>query len=279
MFDTICILSPGLLGGSLLRAIRLRSLCKRLTCHARNAATRTQCETLCDAVYEHPEDATTKADLIIACAPVDIIPQLVARIAPTLKPGALITDVGSTKAHLCEVCTQALPNTVNFIGSHPMAGSEKQGLAHANAELFVNRPCILTPLASTPRNATSRLEHFWQTLGMHTHRMSPEAHDELVAHISHLPHLLAAMLCHSLSEKPTFWLPLSGQGLRDTTRVAGGDPSLWRAIFADNREALLGALATFKTHAETFEQALRTADWERLENLLETARHTRQTLG
>lgn len=280
VFNEITVLAPGLLGASLLAAVRQRFPAIRLNVWARREATRNACldQPWCDAVFSDPGEAVRTADLVVLCAPVDVIPQLAASIAPALRPGTLVTDVGSTKTRLSTECVQALPEHSVFIGSHPMAGSEKQGLEYADADLFENRPCFVTPFEETPVASLSQLIDFWESLGMLVYESSVEEHDRIVASISHLPHLLAAALCAHVAEQPKNWQSLAGQGLKDTTRIAAGSASLWRSIFAHNQVALLEALSQYESHLATFKSALETGDFDRVEKLLDTARQCRSAL-
>lgn len=246
---------------------------------ARGAAGREACRQAiwCDAVFEEPEAAAQGADLAVVCTPVDVIADLVERIRGTLPPGALITDVGSTKAAICRQCGQHGGSAI-FVGSHPMAGSEKSGMAHASANLFRGRPCMITPLESTPEAPVQRLKAFWQGIGMRVETVSPEEHDRIVAHLSHLPHLLASLLARQLGGLPREWDALAGSGLRDTTRVAAGSPSLWRSIFENNAEELLRATVGFEEQLAHFKSLLAREDWGGLEKVLADGQQFRRGL-
>jgi prephenate dehydrogenase len=143
-----------------------------------------------------------------------------------------------------------------FIGSHPMAGSERTGMAHARADLFNGACCLITPTVGTDPAATEQIAAFWQALQMRLATVSPEQHDEIVAHISHLPHLLASSLCGYLAEKDSKWATFAGAGLRDSTRIAAGDPSLWQQILQQNRTELLKAIAGFERELDQIKNAL-----------------------
>lgn len=278
MFNEICILAPGLLGASLLVAARERALAKRLTLWARREETRQICaqQSWCDSVFETPEDAVKTADLVVICTPVDIIPELTKQIAPKLKAGALVTDVGSTKEHICTTCDAFMPKGVTFIGSHPMAGSEKTGLEHADPQLFQGRPCFVTPLEHTPMESTEWLSTFWEAVGMQIYQADPAEHDTIVANISHLPHLLASALCNKLATNNTNWLKVAGAGLKDHTRIAAGNPKLWRAIFEQNSKALITAVRDTEQHIARMRDALENKDFDQVEKLLEEAKQCRE---
>lgn len=280
MFDRIAILGPGLLGASLLQAAKRRGLCRRTAVWSRRPETRLKCETQpwCDAVFADAGDAVAEADFVVACTPVDTIVPLFAQIAPRLAHGTLVTDVGSTKSLICRHARAALPEKVAFVGSHPMAGSEKTGLEHADPELFQGRACFVTPLVDTPAADVERVARFWKALGMEVATTTPEAHDEIAAHVSHLPHLFASAYCAYLSTRDPNWIHFAGPGLRDTTRVAAGDPALWKAIALQNREEILRALDGFQRELDQLRAALHNNQPFPLQHLLERGRDYRLRL-
>lgn len=259
-----------------MQAARARGLASRLTAWSRSEGTRAQCagQPWCDAVMADPRDCVRGADLVVACVPVDRIGPLLAEVAGDLAADAVVTDVGSTKLGVCAAAEQALPAGC-FVGSHPMAGSEKSGPAHASPELFTARVCFVTPSALSTPEALLRVENFWQTLGMRVARETPEAHDRIVARVSHLPHAVAATLCAMLAEESGEWGRFAGQGLRDTTRVAGGEPSLWRAIFQENRSAVLEALAAYQKVLGQLQTALAEENFAAVTALLEQGQRWR----
>jgi prephenate dehydrogenase len=280
MFDQITILGPGLLGASLLKAAKRRGLCKRTAAWSRRAETRAKCQgqPWCDAVYADVAKAVAKADLVVVCTPVDTIVPFLEQIGPKLRPGTFVTDVGSTKSLICRHGRDALPQEIAFVGSHPMAGSEKTGLEYADAELFQNRACFVTPLADTKGGDVDRLIQFWQALGCAVATTTPEKHDEIVAHLSHLPHLLASAFCAYLGTCDPQWVNFAGPGLRDTTRVAAGDPALWKAIALVNREEILNALDGFQKELDQLRAALQNRQPLAIERLLERGRDYRVRL-
>ncbi len=252
-----------------MQAARARGQAARLTAWSRSERTRAQCvgHPWCDAVVEDPRECVRGADLVVACVPVDRIGPLLELVAGDLAADAVVTDVGSTKAGVCAAAERVLP-AGRFVGSHPMAGSEKSGPAHASPELFAGRVCFVTPTAGSAAAAVARVEQFWQALGMRVAKETPETHDRIVARVSHLPHAVAAALCALLATQPTAWGAFAGQGLRDTTRVAGGDPGLWRAIFQENRTAVLAALADYQQVLEQLRMALAAEDFGAVTALL-----------
>ena len=280
MFEQVTILAPGLLGGSLAMAVRHFSLARRIHVWARRAEAREACRasSWCDAVFSDSAQSVEGSDLVVVCTPVDTIAEKVREIAPALARGSLVTDVGSTKSRICRLCARAVPEGSTFLGSHPMAGSEKGGLEHAHSLLFDKRACLVTPLESMPPGPLDQLVRFWRGLGMEVTTVSPERHDEIVAHISHLPHLLASALCLQLSRAPAAWQAFAGNGLRDTTRIAAGGEEIWRSIFEENREELLRALDAFEEQLGRLRSHMYNGDWAQVRHLLAQARSYREAL-
>jgi len=277
MFQQTTILGPGLLGASLALALKERALCQRVHAWSRRAETRTQAgqTSWCDAVFDDPARSCEGSDFVVVCTPVQTITPLLKIIAPVLRPETLVTDVGSTKS---EICDHAREITAHFIGSHPMAGSERTGMSHARADLFEAAACILTPTTSTDQAQLDHLRQLWEAIGMRVVTVSPEKHDEIVAHISHLPHLLASSLCSYLANKDASWKELAGGGLRDTTRVAAGDPDLWRQILEQNREYVLAAIDGFQNELGALKSTLHKHDTAALTTRLKQGKQFRDRL-
>ena len=280
MFAQITILGPGLLGASLAMALKECGLCERVVSWSRRPETRAKCadQDWCDAVFDSPEAAVAGSQLVIICTPVQTIVPLLEQIAPALDANCLITDVGSTKSLICRESRGVLPASCEFVGSHPMAGSEQTGMEFAHAELFQGAACILTPLDDTSDQAIQTLTKLWQALGMLVKTTSPEQHDEIVALVSHLPHLLASTLCSYLSSQDASWTALSGGGLRDSTRVAAGDPTLWRQILEQNRDEALRAIGGFEDELHRLKTALLNNDSLGIQTLLERGKNYRDQL-
>jgi len=280
VFEQITILAPGLLGASLGMAAREYALGRRVHVWARRAESRQACldADWCNEAFSSPVDAVKESDLVIVCTPVDRIAELVKEIGPALSSGCLVTDVGSTKSRICRISARSVPEGVVFIGSHPMAGSEKSGMEHARAGIFKQRACLVTPVEDSPEDCIDRVVRFWRALDMEVATMSPEQHDEIVAHISHFPHLLASLLCIQLSRKPDPWQAFSGNGLRDTTRIAAGSPEIWRSIFEENKEELLRAIEGFEQELSTMRSHLHNDEWSQVRHLLARGRKYREGL-
>ena len=261
------------------RAARARGAAQRIVIWARRPETRDALrgQPWVDAVVATPAEAVREASLVVIAAPVDRIVPLAREIAPALPPGAVVTDVGSVKGPLCAPATEAIGPKAHFVGSHPMAGSERGGLEAGSAGLFQNAACLLTQGRETPADRATALERFWQSVGCRTHWMEPGAHDELVARISHLPHLVAAAAALVSLEHPADGA-FGGGGLRDTTRVASGNPGMWAEIVTENREALAGPLRATIAGLSTILSILERGDQDAARQWLADAKHLRDQL-
>ena len=260
----LTILAPGLLGGSVARAARAQGVAKRIVLWARRPEARLELgkQSWCDAVADTPEDAARAASVVVIAAPVDKIIPLTRQIAPALSAGTIITDVGSVKGEIARLGHATLAATgSHFVGAHPMAGSEKTGWEHATEDLFSHRTCFVTPLAETDVRAVETIVTFWRELGAEVVTVHPDQHDEIVAHISHLPQVIASSLCAFLATKNSAWRNYAGGGLRDTTRIASSDPDLWRSILEQNRDEVLRALRHFQDELHQFQIALANRDY------------------
>lgn len=271
----LSILGVGLLGGSIGLAVRSRLKgCRVIGYGHRPAALETALRMgALDEGYAEPGPAVRGADLVVLCTPVSLLAPLVARIAPELGPGAVVTDVGSTKQSVVEAADSSLPSGVHFVGSHPMAGSEKRGVEFARADLFDRALCITTPSARTDASALANVEAFWTALGMRTTRLSPADHDRLLADVSHLPHVLAAALVKMQGPEA---IGLCGKGFLDVTRIAAGDAALWRDILLDNRANVLQSIKRFGEELRGLEVLLEAGQTGALERWLRTAAEQRR---
>ena len=212
------------------------------------------------------------ADLVVIAAPVDRIVPLVRAVAPALREGAVVCDVGSVKGEISRQGHAALHGRAHFVGAHPMAGSDKTGWENGKAELFEGRTCFVTPVPDSDARAVEGVVAFWRDLGSEVVTMDPDSHDEIVAHISHLPQVLASSLCAFLSARDHGWRNFAGAGLRDTTRIASSDPKLWRAILEENRDEILRALRGFQDDLQGFQAALANRDYIEIAARLERGR-------
>jgi prephenate dehydrogenase len=234
---TVAILGPGLIGGSLALALAERGLAERLVIYARSAHAldAIRLAGVSAELTGNPSEAVREADVVILCVPIEAMAALIAECRDALKPDALVTDVGSVKGSVDAALAPLLKEHAQWIGSHPMAGSEQSGFVAARADLFENAAIILTPTPQTSPATLQRAETFWKALGGRLYTMAPADHDLAVADISHVPHLLASLLVANANPKS---LPLAGGGFRDTTRIAAGSAELWTEILWANRDAL-----------------------------------------
>ncbi len=280
MFEKISILAPGLLGASLAQAVHLRKLASTIAVWARRPETRLKLREVawCDEVFEKPEAACSGADLVVICTPVGKIVELVRKIREHVPHGAIVTDVGSVKSLICRQGSHQLGPERHFIGSHPMAGSEKSGMDHAREDLFERRPCFVTPLEDSDPKAAETVVAFWRELDADVTTINPEKHDEIVAHISHLPHVLASILCSSLELKDPSWIQYAGAGLRDTTRVASGNTEMWREILQQNRHEIIRALDAYRDELHSFQSALANEDYYLARHFLDRGKSYRDKL-
>lgn len=240
---TVAILGPGLLGGSIALALRRRPGV-RVAMWARRpeAVDELRARECCDLATDRIEEAVADADLVVLATPIGVMPALAERIVPHLAPFAIVTDVGSVKGPVVAALEPIFQGRARFVGSHPMAGSEKTGMSAARADLFAGAACIVTPGGRTDAGAAAAVSDFWKSLGGRVHTLSPAAHDEATAWISHLPHLLAATLIEAVAAHAPGAFPIAGPGFRDTTRVAGGHPEMWTEILGANAGAVRKSL-------------------------------------
>jgi len=275
--NTLAIVGVGLIGGSVGLAARRTGQFRRILGVGRDEeslsrARRFRCV---DETSTRLEFAAS-ADIVVVCTPVDRIAEQVLELAPRCRPGTLIIDAGSTKAFIVETIEAALPDHVDFVGAHPLAGSEKRGPENGRADLFDSRVTVLTPTQETGADALERASSFWSSLGSQVRVMSPENHDRALGFTSHLPHLVAAALAGAL---PDALRELTASGFRDTTRIAAGDPALWTAIFEQNSPAILDALENFENQLAALRTALASRDTTTLTQLLADAKRIRDALG
>jgi prephenate dehydrogenase len=266
---TVSILGVGLLGGSIGLAVKERIKDCRVIGYGHRQSTLDEA-LRCGAIDEGSTDlvrAVAGADLVILCTPVGVFAEILRKIAPAVG-AALITDVGSTKRTVVELAEGILQNSARFVGSHPIAGSEKRGVRFARADLCEQALCLITPTERTDPAALSEVEAFWRILGMRTQRLSPADHDRRLAEISHLPHALAAILVGAVDGKS---LEVAGKGFLDLTRVAGGDGSLWRDILIDNRDNMRECIARITEELQRFGAMLEPEKGEELRRFLDRA--------
>jgi prephenate dehydrogenase len=289
VFHKVTIVGVGLLGGSLGLALKKRKLAREVAGFVRRPASLKDCERA-GAVDHATLDllaAVSNADLVILCTPLGQMKPLVKQMLPALKRGAIVTDVGSVKTSVVrELETLVSKAGGHFVGSHPMAGAERTGVAWARVNLYEGAACVVTPTRRTNKKALRKVEAFWKSVGGRVLRLTPEKHDVLVSRSSHLPHVVAATLARYILDpaQPEQIAALCANGFRDTTRIASGSPEMWRDIAMANRTQLRVALDEFVRELQKVQALLRgrhtqwpfrKADAARLERSFVTAKQRR----
>jgi cyclohexadieny/prephenate dehydrogenase len=282
IYDTVALIGIGLIGSSISHAARRAGLCRRLVGHAKSQETRATALRLglIERAYETAAEAVKDADLVILCVPVGACGSVASEIGAHLKPGATLTDVGSVKGTIVRDVGPFVPKGVHFIPGHPIAGTEHSGPESGFAELFDNRWCILTPPQGTDEAAVERLHRFWCGLGSNVELMDFDHHDMVLAITSHVPHLIAFNIVNTAShlERVTDSevIKFSAGGFRDFTRIAASDPTMWRDVFLNNREAVLEMLGRFTEDLVHLQRAIRFGEGDTLFRLFTEARQTRR---
>ncbi len=279
MIDTVAIAGLGLMGGSLGLALRERGAVRSVRGYARREATRVQALAAgaVDVAYASVPETVAGADLVVLCTPVLTMPSLALEIRDVLKPGAIVTDVGSTKQWLTDALNAVFAGRgVTYIGSHPMAGSEKTGIETARADLYTGACVLVTPPPQSSHDAVCEVTAFWKSVGATVEVMTAAVHDRLIARTSHLPHLAAALLVAAVDRDDTAVFPLCGPGFRDTTRIAAGSEEVWHDIVKSNTAAIRHELGVFKDGVDALCALLDRGDFEEVRALLARCRCKRE---
>lgn len=276
-YQQVAIVGVGLLGGAIGMALRQRNLVGEVVGIGRNRQNLDKAAKL--GAIDRPAgslaEGVAHAELVIICTPVDVVAATAIEAARSISPAGWLTDVASTKGEIVGEIESALP-AGKFVGSHPLAGDHRSGVEYARPDLFVGKQVIVTPTSTTPSELTCRAAELWRLLDATVVEMSPDEHDQALAHTSHLPHLVASALALCT---PSEVRRLAARGWLDTTRVAAGDASLWRPIFASNRAEVAGAVAKFQHHLDRLVAALHDQDDEQLEQLLAEGKKNRDAVG
>jgi cyclohexadieny/prephenate dehydrogenase len=284
IFERVALIGLGLIGSSLSHVMRRERLARHIAGHAKSQATRDKAVEigLADSIHDSSGEAVAGADLVILCVPVGACGQIAAEIAPSLKPGAVVTDVGSVKTAVVRDVGPHIPDGVHFVPGHPVAGTEQSGPESGFAELFANRWCILTPLQTSAPEAVKKLADFWRACGSNVETMSPEHHDIVLAITSHLPHLIAYNIVATAADVEEVTnsevIKFSAGGFRDFTRIAASDPIMWRDIFLSNKDAVLEMLGRFSEDLSALQRAIRWGDGEALFNVFTRSREIRRSI-
>lgn len=284
MFDKITLIGIGLIGSSLAHIIRREGLAGHLTISTRSDETlqRARELSLGDDYVGDSAEAVRDADLVIISVPVGASGTVAEQIAGSLKPGAIVTDAGSTKLSVIRQMQPHMPDGVHFIPGHPVAGTEQSGPDSGFAELFTNRWCILTPLPDSDEAALQRLKAFWQRCGSTVETMDAEHHDMVLAIVSHLPHIIAYNIVGTADDLEMVTksevIKYSASGFRDFTRLAASDPTMWRDVCLHNRDAILEMLGRFAEDLSSLQRAIRWGDGEKLHDMFTRTRAIRRSI-
>ena len=266
----LAVIGAGLIGSSIARAAREKGLADVVVVSDRDAGVRARVRDLdfADVVADSSAEAAQGADIVIACVPVGASGAVAADVAPVLKPGAILSDVGSVKAAVVEQMAPLVPAHAHLVPAHPVAGTEWSGPDAGFSSLFQNRWCIVTPVEGSDPAAVERLSALWTGMGANVEQMSPQHHDLVLAITSHLPHLIAYNIVgtaeHLEQTLTSEVIKFSAGGFRDFTRIAASDPTMWRDVFLYNREAVLEMLGRFTEDLSALQRAIRYGDGEML---------------
>ncbi|MEQ8665544.1 MAG: prephenate/arogenate dehydrogenase family protein [Rhodospirillales bacterium] len=282
MFDRVAFIGMGLIGSSLARVLRRDGLAGEITAAARKTETLDTIMELglADRVSNDPADAVRDADLIMICTPLGAYGKVAAAIGPSLRDGAIVSDVGSAKACVAREVGPHLPTGVHLVPGHPVAGTEHSGPRSGFAELFDGRWCVLTPEPGTDRDAVDRVRALWEAAGMYVTEMNTIHHDRILAITSHLPHVIAYAIVDTANQlgddlKDEIF-QFSASGFRDFTRIAASDPIMWRDILVENRDAVLDVLSRFDEDLTQLKRAIRRGDGDELERIFTRTRAIRR---
>ncbi len=282
IYDRVALIGLGLIASSMCHAMRRAGLAGEILGYARSSETRDIAREigLCDRVCDSAAEAVKDADLVVLCVPVGAMEAVAREIAPALKSGATVSDVGSVKRTVIDAVSPHIPEGVHFIPAHPIAGTEQSGPRSGFAELFDNRYCILVPVEGSTREAVDRLADFWRGLGALIDEMDAEHHDLVLAVTSHTPHLIAYTMVGVADDlgrvTDSEVIKYSAAGFRDFTRIAASDPVMWRDVFLNNKEATLEVLGRFTEELFALQRAIRQGDGDHLHDYFTRTRAIRR---
>ena len=282
IYDRVALIGLGLIASSMVHAMRRAGLAGEVVGTSRSAETRAIAREigLCDRIVDTAAEAALGADLVVLCVPVGAMGGVAAEIAPVLKAGATVSDVGSVKQAVIDVVAPHLPDTVHFVPAHPLAGTEQSGPRSGFAELFDNRWCLIVPPADTDPDAVTRLRGLWEGMGSFVETMEAEHHDLVLAVTSHTPHLIAYTMVGVADDlrrvTDSEVVKYSAAGFRDFTRIAASDPTMWRDVFLNNKEATLEILGRFTEELFALQRAIRQGDGDMLHDYFTHTRAIRR---
>lgn len=282
IYNRVALIGLGLIASSMAWGIKRGGLAAEVTGYARSAETRETARQigLCDQIFDSAAEAVKYADLVVLCVPVGVMGQVAQEIAPHLKPGATVSDVGSVKRQVIADVAPHLPDNVHFVPAHPLAGTEHSGPTSGFAELFDNRWALVIADEGADREAVTKVIDFWRGLGSNVEEMDPDHHDLVLAVTSHTPHLIAYTMVgvaddlRRVSESEV--IKYSASGFRDFTRIAASDPTMWRDVFLNNKDATLEILGRFTEELFALQRAIRQGDGDHLHDYFTRTRSIRR---
>ena len=284
LFEKAALIGIGLIGGALARNLRHHGMAREIVACARNEETRSRALELglCDSATADPAEAVRDADIVIICTPISTYAAIGEIICPVMKPGSILTDVGSVKTKVVDSLLPNMQEGVHLVPGHPIAGTEHSGPDASFLELFQDRWAIVTPLEGSEPDAVTKVEEMWRRSGSMVERMTPGHHDQVLAITSHLPHLIAYCIVGTAtdlgSDLQQEVIRYSASGFRDFTRIAASDPVMWRDIFLNNREAVMEVLGRFNEDLTALQRAIRRRDGDALEDLFTRTRAVRRSI-
>ncbi len=282
VYDRVALIGLGLIASSMFWAIKRAGLAVEVTGYARSQETRDTARRigLCDRVCDSAREAVEGADLVVLCVPVGAMGQVAADLAPALKPGATVSDVGSVKRAVIDAVAPHIPSGVHFIPAHPLAGTEHSGPESGFESLFDNRWCLLVPDNGADEQAIVALQQLWQGMGAKVERMDPDHHDLVLSVTSHAPHLIAYTMVGVADDLSRVTdsevIQYSAAGFRDFTRIAASDPTMWRDVFLANKDATLEILGRFTEELFALQRAIRRGDGTHLHDYFTRTRQIRR---
>lgn len=282
VYGRVALIGLGLIASSMFWAMKRAGLAGEVTGYARSSETRGTARRigLCDRVCDTAREAVADADLVVLCVPVGAMGSVMEEIAPVLKPGATVSDVGSVKRHVIDAVQPHIPEGVHFVPAHPLAGTEHSGPESGFAELFDNRWSLLVPVEGTDPEATARLRALWVGMGANVDEMDADHHDLVLAVTSHTPHLIAYTMVGVADDMRRVTdqevIKYSAAGFRDFTRIAASDPTMWRDVFLTNKDATLEILGRFTEELFALQRAIRTGDGKHLHDYFTRTRAIRR---
>jgi prephenate dehydrogenase len=279
--NRVAIIGVGLIGASFGLALKERGLADEIYGFGRNEDNlkKAKARGIIDAYSTDITKVSSSADLVVLATPVGVFVEIAREISPFLKKGSIVIDVGSVKGRLVYELESIMPEGVHYVGTHPIAGSDKSGIEYARPDLFKDARCIITPTEKTDPESLSFILELWKDFGCNVELIDPMKHDEIYGAVSHLPHIIAYCLVNTIGQIDSEYIRYAGQGFKDTTRIALSSPELWRDIVVYNRDNLLKLLEVFEKNIEELRRLLEEASSEKIKELFTKAQELRRRCG